>query len=104
MANADAAIPDGISAEVVISMKAVPASPMARSALTISSSGDIGVRVADGEDKVQFVPVQIIEDVQGTMWLSGIPAGARVIVRGQDFVREGQKVAIIDAVSERAEK
>lgn len=104
MANADAAIPDGISAEVVISTKAVPASPMARSALTISSSGDIGVRVADGEDKVQFVPVQIIEDVQGTMWLSGIPAGARVIVRGQDFVREGQKVAIIDAVAERAEK
>jgi multidrug efflux system membrane fusion protein len=53
---------------------------------------------------VQFVPVQIVEDLQATMWLGGIADGARVIVRGQDFVRDGQKVATVDAVGERAEK
>ena len=31
------------------------------------------------------------------MWLSGIADGARVIVQGQDFVREGQKVETVDA-------
>jgi multidrug efflux system membrane fusion protein len=104
MKNEDGAIPDGISAEVAVAMKAVPAAAVPRSALTISSAGDVGVRVVGNDDTVAFVPVQVVEDQQGTMWLSGIADGARVIVRGQDFVREGQKVAVVDAASERAEK
>lgn len=102
--NADRSIPDGITAEVIVTMKSIPATKVPRSALTISSAGDIGVRIVDGDDKVQFVPVRIVEDQQDTMWLSGISDGARIILRGQDFVREGQKVATIDAVAERAEK
>jgi len=104
MANADGKIPDGITAEVVVSLKAVPAAKVPRSALTISSAGDIGVRVVGDGDVVAFVPVKIVEDQQDTMWLSGIADGARVIVRGQDFVREGQKVATVDAAAERAAK
>lgn len=104
MKNEDGSIPDGISAEVALSMHAVPSAQVPRSALTISSAGDIGVRVVGDNDTVAFVPVQVVEDGQGTMWLSGIADGARVIVRGQDFVREGQKVAVVDAASERAEK
>ena len=104
MANADGKIPDGITAEVIVSLKAIPATKAPRSALTISSAGDIGVRVVGDGDVVQFVPVKIVEDQQDTMWLSGIADGARVIVRGQDFVREGQKVATVDAATERAEK
>ena len=50
---------------------------MPRSALTISSAGDIGVRVVDDGDKVQFVPVQIVEDLQATMWLSAALPTAR---------------------------
>lgn len=104
LTNADSAIPDGISAEVVVALKAVPATPVPRSALTISSAGDIGVRVVNKDDNVAFVPVQVVEDQQDTMWLSGIEEGARIIVRGQDFVREGQKVATVDALADRAEK
>jgi len=104
MANGDGKVPDGITAEVVVSLKAVPATRVPRSALTISSAGDIGVRIVDGSDKVSFVPVRIVEDLQATMWLAGIEDGARLIVRGQDFVREGQKVATVDAVTESAER
>lgn len=102
MANADGMIPDGITAEVAVSLKAVPAAKVPRSALTISSAGDIGVRIVGGADKVRFVPVQIVEDLQATMWLSGIADGARVIVRGQDFVREGQTVATVEVGSASA--
>ncbi len=104
MANADGTIPDGISAEVAVSLKAVPATKVPRSALTISSGGDIGVRVVGDGDMVSFVPAGIVEDLQDTMWLSGIASGARVIVRGQDFVREGQKVAAVDAAGATAER
>ncbi len=102
MANADGHIPDGITAEVALSLKPLSATKVPRSALTISSAGDIGVRVVGTDDKVAFVPVQVVEDMQDTMWLSGIADGARVIVRGQDFVREGQQVAVVDAQTESA--
>jgi multidrug efflux system membrane fusion protein len=32
------------------------------------------------------------------MWVAGLRDGARVIVRGQDFVREGQVVEAVAAV------
>ena len=31
------------------------------------------------------------------MWVSGLADGARVIVQGQDFVRDGKKVDAMDA-------
>ena len=57
--------------------------------------------VAD-DDKVGFIAVNVVEDEQAHMWVSGIPAGARVIVQGQDFVREGQRVAVIPAMPTQA--
>lgn len=102
MPNADGKIPDGITAEVVLSLEPVQAARVPRSALTISSAGDIGVRIAGEGDGVVFVPVRVVEDMQDTMWLSGIADGARVIVRGQDFVREGQQVAAVESASDSA--
>jgi multidrug efflux system membrane fusion protein len=102
MANPDGKIPDGITAEVALSLNPILAVQVPRSALTISSTGEIGVRVVERSDKVAFVPVNIVEDMQDTMWVSGVGDDVRVIVRGQDFVGEGQIVTAIDTESERA--
>ncbi len=48
-------------------------------------------------DKVGFFRVAPVEDDQSHMWVAGIPDGARVIVQGQDFVREGQSVVAVPA-------
>src|SRR6478736_813627 len=40
----------------------------------------------------EFAPVGVIEDEQSFMWVTGLPDRSRVIVQGQDFVREGQTV------------
>ena len=98
--NATGIIPDGITAEVVIKMAAVPATRVPRSALIFSASGDLGVRVVDAHDNVTFVPVTIMEDGQSFMWVGGVADGARVIVQGQDFVREGLRVETVAAVAE----
>jgi multidrug efflux system membrane fusion protein len=102
--NPHSRIPDGITAEVVFALKPVPAARLPRSALIISSDGDIGVRVVDTAETVRFVPADIVEDLLGTMWLAGIKDGAQVIVRGQDFVREGQSVMPVNVTSEKAER
>jgi multidrug efflux system membrane fusion protein len=80
-------------------MTAEPAARVPRSALTFSSAGDLGVRTVGGNGKVAFVPVGLVEDEQGQMWVSGLADGAQVITQGQDFVSEGQ---IVEAVSAAA--
>jgi multidrug efflux system membrane fusion protein len=104
--NKDRSVPDGITAEVAIALAPVPATRVPRSALTISSAGDIGVRIVNADSKVAFVPVKVVEDEQNFMWVSGIANDMRVIVRGQDFVREGQQVDVVaaDAAQQAAEK
>jgi multidrug efflux system membrane fusion protein len=102
MPNADGAIPDGITAEVSIPLSPVPATRVPRSALVVSSVGDIGVRTVDASDKVGFIPAAVIQDDQRFMWLTGVPDGARVIVQGQDFVREGNLVEPVAAPAEQA--
>ncbi|MGH6770145.1 MAG: efflux RND transporter periplasmic adaptor subunit [Xanthobacteraceae bacterium] len=92
LSNPDGAIPDGITAEVALPVEATMATRVPRSALTIASNGDIGVRTVGKDDVVAFVPVKVVEDEQTFMWVAGIPDGVRVIVKGQDFVREGQRV------------
>jgi multidrug efflux system membrane fusion protein len=90
--NADGSIPDGITAEVAIPLAPVPGTRVPRSALTFSSAGDLGLRTVGTGNKVAFVPVSVIDDQQEFMWVGGLADGARVIVQGQDFVREGQQV------------
>jgi multidrug efflux system membrane fusion protein len=100
--NADGAIPDGITAEVSIPLSPVPATRVPRSALVVSSAGDIGVRTVDADSKVGFLKAVVVEDDQGSMWLTGVPDGTRVIVQGQDFVREGNLVDSVAAASGQA--
>jgi membrane fusion protein, multidrug efflux system len=95
--NADAQIPDGITAEVSVPLSPVPATRVPRSALTFSSTGNLGVRTVDADGTVGFVSIAVVEDEQAYMWVGGIPDGSRVIVQGQDFVREGQKVEAVAA-------
>jgi multidrug efflux system membrane fusion protein len=96
--NPDGAIPDGITAEVALPVKATLAARVPRSALTIASTGDIGVRTVGEDGTVAFNRVNVVEDEQSNMWVAGVRDGARVIVQGQDFVREGQTVDAVSAV------
>jgi membrane fusion protein, multidrug efflux system len=95
--NRNGEIPDGITAEVAIPLAPMPATRVPRSALTFSSSGDLGVRAVDEAGKVGFLPVSLVEDEQSHMWVVGVADRARVIVQGQDFVREGQRVEVMAA-------
>jgi multidrug efflux system membrane fusion protein len=95
LANPDGTIPDGITAEVMIDIAPVAAARVPRSALTYSSGGDLGVRVVNGDSKVDFIPVTLVDDEQNDIWVAGLTRDSRVIVQGQDFVREGQRVVTV---------
>jgi multidrug efflux system membrane fusion protein len=95
--NSDGKIPDGITADVIVPQSPTPATRLPRSALTFSSAGELGVRMVDADGSVGFAPVSVVEDEQAVMWVTGLTDGSRVVVQGQDFVREGQRVDAVGA-------
>ena len=99
MANLDASIPDGVSCEMTVSLEPVLATAVARSALVFSDDGRLGVRVVGENDEAQFVPIGIVDDGRETVWVSGLDGAAKVIVVGQDFVKDGDRVEAIPASS-----
>lgn len=90
--NNDGTIPDGVTCEVRLVLAEVEASAVPRSALTFSANGQLGVRTVEDGGLVAFTPVQLAEDGQQKIWVTGMPDEAQVIVQGQDFVKEGQTV------------
>jgi multidrug efflux system membrane fusion protein len=50
-----------------------------------------------GQDNIaHFVAVEIIEDGENGLVVAGIPEGVRVIVAGQDLIRDGDRVTVTD--------
>lgn len=101
MANPDAAIADGLTCEMSISLEPIEAVSVPRSSLVFSDKGELGVRIADADDKARFIPIEIVDDQQASVWVTGIEGPARVIVVGQDFVKDGDPVEAVSS-AERA--
>jgi multidrug efflux system membrane fusion protein len=94
VANADFLIRDGITCDIEFSLPPQIAAPVPRSALTFSEDGRLGVRVVE-DGKVAFKVVALVEDSSEIVHVSGLAAGMQVIVQGQDFVRDGQRVEAV---------
>ncbi|MEO8669056.1 MAG: efflux RND transporter periplasmic adaptor subunit [Bauldia sp.] len=102
MTNPNAQIPDGVSCEMAVSLEPVEATSVPRSALVFSDAGVLGVRVADGKSQVQFKAVQLVDDGRENVWVTGLDSSSRVIVVGQDFVKEGDAVEAVSAAQAEA--
>jgi multidrug efflux system membrane fusion protein len=97
MNNADAVIPDGVTCEMAVEFGAVNAVAVPRSAIVFSDDGRLGVRIADSASRAQFIPVEVVDDATDVIWLTGIDKASRVIVVGQDFVKDGDLVQAVSA-------
>ena len=89
--NSKGLIRDGITGNLQISTNKVLANKISPSIMLLSDNGIIGVRIVQN-NIVKFLPVKIIEDTQDGIWVSGIPNLSQLIVRGQGYVENGQKV------------
>ncbi len=104
MDNPDAAVGDGVTCEMAVNTDPIEAVSVPRSALIFDDEGGLGVRVVDSESRAQFVPVAIVDDGLDSIWVTGIAGPTRVIVVGQDFVRDGDQVeAVLVAETPTAE-
>jgi multidrug efflux system membrane fusion protein len=97
MPNQDASIADGVTCEMTVTLDPIEAVEVPRSALVFSDAGALGVRVADDESIARFLPISLVDDGRETVWVTGIAKPTRVIVVGQDFVKEGDPVEAVVA-------
>lgn len=95
--NADGAIPAGMTAEITVRATPADAVVLPRSVVTLSGSGDLGIRAVDKDHKVTFHQIDLVDDTPTGLVLGGIPADARIIVAGQDLVSEGDTVEAVEA-------
>jgi len=96
VANPDGMIPVGMTTEIRLKSDPVDAVKLPRSVVTLDAAGNLGIRVVDTDNKVGFVPIDLIDDTQDGLLLGGIPKDAKIIVAGQDLVTDGE---IVEAVA-----
>ena len=93
--NPDAKLRSGVSADImIVPLAQVPAHRISPGILVLDDSGTVGVRVVQ-DGMVRFHAVQIISDGPDGMWIAGLPIKSDVIIVGQEFVTNGERVKAV---------
>ncbi|PSM19223.1 MULTISPECIES: efflux RND transporter periplasmic adaptor subunit [Nitratireductor] len=104
IANPQLEIPAGMTAEISLRADKVQSVFLPRSVVTLSETGDLGVRTVTPQNIVDFVPIDLIDDTPQGLVLGGIPDDARIIVAGQDLVKTGDEVNAVEADAETVKR
>ena len=97
--NEDRTIRDGVSAEVYIKGKEEAAHKISPAILSLNDQGKLGVRTVTADNRVEFKEINILEDTNSGMWVSGLGEEARIITLGQEYVFQGQTVNVKETFS-----
>lgn len=92
--NPDLALPAGMTAAVTLFAAPVRAVVVPRSIITLSESGELGLRVVGADNLAAFAPIKIIDDTPEGLVVTGVPDAVRIITAGQDLVRNGDEVKV----------
>jgi len=90
--NPDRTVVSGTTAQIRIPAETVSAHYISPALLSLNSQDEIGVKSVDDDGKVIFYAVDIVRAGADGVWVTGLPERVRVIVVGQGFVREGDRV------------
>ncbi|MCW8332252.1 efflux RND transporter periplasmic adaptor subunit [Vibrio sp. SCSIO 43135] len=93
--NPNQKIPAGISAEVELSLKSQLAVKVTPAMLALDEVGNLGVKTLK-DNKVSFVPIQLVKAEKDGVWLSGLGEQVDIITVGQGFVRDGDSVIAVN--------
>ena len=90
--NPNGIIKDGLTAEISIEIDKVKAHKISPSILLLNDEGKLGIRVVNLGNLAQFIEIEIFEDSEEGLWVTGIPEEVEIIIQGQGFVEDGQEV------------
>ncbi|MEZ5841870.1 MAG: efflux RND transporter periplasmic adaptor subunit [Hyphomicrobiales bacterium] len=99
--NPDGTLRDGVTALAEIPLPPVKGHLLTPAILVLDDEGRVGVRTANpATGKVAFMPVAILGQAEGGVWVGGLPEEVTLITVGQDYVKAGATVEIVTAEAE----
>ncbi|MCC5886528.1 MAG: efflux RND transporter periplasmic adaptor subunit, partial [Gammaproteobacteria bacterium] len=90
--NADARLREGITTELLLPVEQHRAHHIPSSVLALDDVGELGVRILNDDDRVEFVRIRIIRDSPDGLWVTGLPEVVTLITVGQELVVPGERV------------
>ncbi len=85
----------GATAEILLSIDQSAAVFFSPALLSLDANGILGVKHASNDQQVVFTQVNIIKAESSGVWVSGLPDPVDLIVVGQGFVGEGEKIQLV---------
>lgn len=93
----DALVAAGITSSLTIPAGEVQATLVRPSLLTLSDSGELGVRHVTDGNIVTFAPVTVVDETPQGVWVAGLPPRTTLIAMGQDYLSDGVKIKPVPA-------
>jgi multidrug efflux system membrane fusion protein len=90
--NPDFELRAGITSELKVPIGSSEAHRISPAVLVLDDEGDIGLKIVNDDDQVEFHQIKIISEGPDGIWVAGLPATVRLITVGQEVVFEGQLV------------
>ena len=90
--NPQQEIRDGLTATAIITLPPEEAYRISPSWLTLSNLGNLGLKILNKDNAVQFIPVTILAQTSEGFWITGLKPKSRVITLGQEYVGIGERV------------
>ena len=90
--NPEGSVKDGLTANMTIEIDKVMAHKISPSILLLNDEGKLGIRIVTENNAAMFQEINILEDSEDGLWVTNIPNIVEIIVQGQGFVEDGQKV------------
>jgi membrane fusion protein, multidrug efflux system len=84
---------EGLTTTLTLFKQGVIAHFFSPAFLTLDNAGDLGVKLVNEDNLVEFVKVKIISSNPDGVWVSGLPESFKLIVVGQGFVAAGDTVS-----------
>lgn len=92
--NSNGSLRGGLSGQLALPTGEVNAHRINASLLTLDDRGDLGVRILDEENRVQFRNVSLVSDGDAGIWVTGLPDPVTLITVGQEYVTVGETVQV----------
>ena len=93
--NPDNRIPSGVTATIEVPTGRVTAQQVPPSVLALNDDGQLGVRAVDDDGVVEFHIIDVVNEDDYGVWVTGLPEVATVITVGQELVVHGEVVDVV---------
>lgn len=93
-----AIVRDGSTVQIIVPLNEAMSYRISPAVLALDDAGQVGVRIVNKENIVEFHPVRVIRENADGVWISGLPDEINLITVGQEFVADGDKVDFMSDV------